>query len=100
MNDKSKTLEIDVKKAEVGRESSESRTKLMSDIDAEKERAEKLKARLQEFADNDPAALEDMAKEAATALEAANRWTDNIFSIQSWIRKKFPSIDQVSIPKL
>ena len=90
-------MEVDVKNAEVGREPSESRTKLLSDIDMEKEKAAKLKARLQEFADNDPAVLEDMAKEAATALEAANRWTDNIFSIQSWIRKKFPAIDQVSI---
>jgi len=38
--------------------------------------------------------LEEKAKEASVALDAANRWTDNIFSIQSWIKKKFPSIDQ------
>ena len=25
-----------------------------------------------------------------------SRWTDNIFSIQEWVKRKFPSIDQVS----
>ena len=29
------------------------------------------------------------------ALEATNRWTDNIFSLQDWIKKKFPNISQV-----
>ena len=24
-----------------------------------------------------------------------SRWTDNIFSIQEWVKRKFPSIDQV-----
>ena len=34
------------------------------------------------------AKVEDTKK----ALESANRWTDNIFNLQEWIKKKFPSI--------
>ena len=85
--------------AEVGREESESRVELLENLDIVRKEEQMLTSKLKEFADNDPAVLEEMASEAKTALEAANRWTDNIFSIQSWIKKKFPSIDQVPLEK-
>ena len=69
----------------------------MSKLEEEKKIEQQLLSRLKEFSENDPAVLEEKAKEASVALDAANRWTDNIFSIQSWIKKKFPSIDQVCI---
>ena len=82
--------------AEKGRETSEEREKLLAALETEKQENKRLEGRLKEFAENDPAVLEAMAKEATQAVEAANRWTDNIYSIQSWIRKKFPSVEQVS----
>ena len=27
------------------------------------------------------------------AKEAVNRWTDNIYSIQSWVGKKYPTVN-------
>ena len=82
--------------AQKGRVTSDEREKLLTALETEKQENNRLQCRLQEFAENDPEVLEAMAKEATQAVEAANRWTDNIYSIQSWIRKKFPSVEQVS----
>ena len=82
--------------AQKGRETSEERDQLLAALESEKQENKRLEGRIKEYADNDPAVLEAMAKEAVEAVEATNRWTDNIYSIQSWIRKKFPSVEQVS----
>lgn len=93
------SLEKEMVSAQMGREESQSRVELLENLDKAKKEEQMLTSKLKEFADNDPAVLEEMASEAKTALEAANRWTDNIFSIQSWIKKKFPSIDQAGLGK-
>ena len=85
--------------AEHGREASDEREKLLISLEDEKKAELQLSSRLQEFSENDPAVLEEMAREASTALEAANRWTDNVFSIQSWIKKKFPAVDTSGLNK-
>ena len=95
MKKRLKAAEEGIIEAQKGRETSDEREKLLADLRSEEQERSQLEARLKEFADNDPAVLEALAQEAAQAVEAANRWTDNIFSIQSWIRKKFPSIEQV-----
>lgn len=89
------SLEKSIAEAEKGRENTEDRKALLESVEVERKKEQQLTSKLKEFAENDPAVLEEMAKEATTALEAANRWTDNIFSIQGWIKKKFPSVDQV-----
>ena len=90
------TSEKAIVEAQKGRETSEERDKLLADLETEKQENKRLEGRIKEYAENDPAVLEAMARESTQAVEAANRWTDNIFSIQSWIRKKFPSVEQVS----
>ncbi len=40
-----------------------------------------------------------MKKEIKVAEEAANRWTDNVFAIRSWITKKFPSVNLADLDK-
>jgi len=94
-----KAAEEGIIEAQKGRETSDEREKLLADLRSEEQERSQLEARLKEFADNDPAVLEALAQEAGQAVEAANRWTDNIFSIQSWIRKKFPSIEQSTFNK-
>jgi hypothetical protein len=37
-----------------------------------------------------------MKEESVRAVEAANRWTDNIFSVQDWVKKKYPGFPQVA----
>ena len=85
--------------AEQRREESSERQELLRKLEDEKKAEHQLSSRLKEFSDNDPAVLEEMAREATTALEAANRWTDNVFSIQSWIKKKFPAVDTSGLNK-
>ena len=92
-----KDLEREISKAEKGREESDERLMLLEKLEGEKEKRDKMLVRLKDFAENDPAVLEQMVKETGEAVEAVNRWTDNIFSIQGWIKKKFPSVDQVDV---
>jgi len=94
-----KDLEREISKAEKGREESDERLMLLEKLQGEKEKRDKMLVRLKDFAENDPAVLEQMVKETGEAVEAVNRWTDNIFSIQGWIKKKFPSVDQAALSK-
>ncbi len=48
---------------------------------------------LQKYRDCDPELLEELGREIKMSAEGANRWTDNIYAVQSWIGRKFPSID-------
>ncbi|KAL2229072.1 UNVERIFIED_CONTAM: Meiotic nuclear division protein 1 [Sesamum indicum] len=43
-----------------------------------------------EYSDNDPATFEAMKKAIEVAHAAANRWTDNIFTLQQWCSHNFP----------
>lgn len=45
---------------------------------------------LESLAENDPSAYEAMEKASEVAHIAANRWTDNIFSVQQWCNNNFP----------
>ena len=58
-----------------------------------------LEAEIQKYKDNDPEVLDKMKAEIATAIESANRWTDNIFAIHSWIGRKFPSVSVADLNK-
>mgnify|MGYP002629864929 CR=1 FL=1 len=89
-------LEQEVLVAGAGREDTSERTEMVARLQQEKDKRQKMTARLKDFAENDPAVLEQLVAETGQAVEAANRCTDNIFSIQEWVKKKFPSVDQVS----
>ncbi|DAZ93683.1 TPA: hypothetical protein N0F65_008191, partial [Lagenidium giganteum] len=47
-----------------------------------------MKTRIQHLAENDPEVLEKLDKQVKTAKEGADRWTDNIFTLRSWIVQK------------
>ena len=66
---------------------------------AEKETLNReLEKELEKYRECDPEVLENLKKETLTAKEAANRWTDNVFSIKSWCVKKF-GIEEKKIDK-
>lgn len=48
----------------------------------------KLEAELASLKANDPQALADLEKEVQFVTNGANRWTDNIFNVQSFLVKK------------
>ncbi|KAF5291496.1 hypothetical protein FQR65_LT01808 [Abscondita terminalis] len=50
---------------------------------------------LEGYVANDPVALKNMQEQTKKLKEAANRWTDNIFAVKSWCKKKFCMEDQI-----
>ncbi|XP_057520016.1 meiotic nuclear division protein 1 homolog isoform X1 [Amaranthus tricolor] len=73
-----------------GREESDERAEALSELNAVELKHKELKEELAQYADNDPAALETMKKAIEVSYSAANRWTDNIFTLQQWCTKNFP----------
>jgi len=68
-------------------EGGERAKKLARLAELSKERKES-EAELESLKENDPQALADLEKELKLVTEAANRWTDNIFSCKSYLTKK------------
>ena len=71
-------------------------TKRLADLDAQKA---DLEATVKKYKDSDPKVLEVLAEETKLSKTATNRWTDNIYNIQSWIDKKFPGISVQDLNK-
>ena len=57
-----------------------------------KEKKSLLAERLQKYRECDPSTLADIHSGIKVGKEGANRWTDNVFAIHSWIGKKFPNL--------
>ncbi|CAH1425189.1 unnamed protein product [Lactuca virosa] len=73
-----------------GREDSEAREEALSELKAIEQKYNNLKEEMGQYADNDPATFEAMKEAIKVAHEAANRWTDNIFTLRQWCSKNFP----------
>ena len=54
---------------------------------------------IQKYKDCDPEVLEDLKRETKMANDGANRWTDNIFALHSWIGSKFPAVSVADLNK-
>ncbi|KAL1808835.1 hypothetical protein DCAR_0728359 [Daucus carota subsp. sativus] len=74
-----------------GREDSDEREEALSKLKAAEQKHKELKDEMAQFADNDPAAFEAMKSAIEVAHAAANRWTDNTFTLQQWCSKNFPN---------
>ncbi|XP_064612721.1 meiotic nuclear division protein 1 homolog [Liolophura sinensis] len=86
---KQKSVTEMVAKAKVGREENEERSEVLSMLRKREDEKKQLLAELERYKECDPEVLEEMKQETKIAKEAANRWTDNVFSIKSWIKQKF-----------
>ncbi|KAG8656987.1 meiotic nuclear division protein 1 homolog [Manihot esculenta] len=73
-----------------GREESEEREDALAVLKAIELKHNELKEEMDQYADNDPAAFEAMKKATGVAHAAANRWTDNIFTLRQWCSNNFP----------
>ncbi|KAJ3350987.1 Meiotic nuclear division protein 1 [Entophlyctis luteolus] len=82
-------LEDEISAAKIGREESDERSELLLKVAEEQQRETELKAALVEFKDCDPALIDAKEKAANIAKAAANRWTDNIFCLQSYCNNKY-----------
>ncbi|XP_019192047.1 PREDICTED: meiotic nuclear division protein 1 homolog isoform X3 [Ipomoea nil] len=73
-----------------GREESDEREEALEELKATEQKHKELKEELAQYADNDPATVETMRNAVQVAHAAANRWTDNIFTLRQWCSNNFP----------
>ncbi|XP_041349028.1 meiotic nuclear division protein 1 homolog [Gigantopelta aegis] len=95
VKNKKQALDEAIAKAKVGKEETQNRTDILAELASKKDERQKLASQLEKYRECDPEVLEKIKKETTTAMEAANRWTDNIFCIKSWIKNKFSFEDSV-----
>nr|ACO15174.1 Meiotic nuclear division protein 1 homolog [Caligus clemensi] len=87
------TVEKSLMESAIGKENSDERTQALAKLGELQSRKAELEESLKAYKDNDPETLKIYIEETQMSKMAANRWTDNIYSIQSWIRRKFPNIN-------
>ncbi|XP_023530629.1 meiotic nuclear division protein 1 homolog isoform X2 [Cucurbita pepo subsp. pepo] len=73
-----------------GREESDEREEALAELKAIELKHKELKDEMIQYADNDPAAFEATKNAIEDAHAAANRWTDNIFTLRQWCPNNFP----------
>ncbi|KAK7161845.1 hypothetical protein R3I94_004497 [Phoxinus phoxinus] len=88
-NQRKKALQQAVDKAKVGREVNDEREDLQKELAALRNQRDHLKVELEKYKECDPEVVEEIRKANITAKEAVSRWTDNVFAIKSWAKKKF-----------
>lgn len=92
------SLQKSIDKAKVGREDTTERSSLQKELQALREERTTLQAELEKYKECDPEVVEEMKRSNIVAKEAVSRWTDNVFAIKSWTKKKF-SFDDSRIDK-
>lgn len=73
-----------------GREESDEREEALAELKTIEMKYNELKEEMEKYADNDPAAVQAMKEAIEVAHVAANRWTDNIFTLRQWCSNNFP----------
>ncbi|XP_020637085.3 meiotic nuclear division protein 1 homolog isoform X1 [Pogona vitticeps] len=84
-----KSLEESIEKSKIGRQDTAERAALTKELAALQQKKAHLKAELDKYTECDPDVVEEVRQANKVAKEAANRWTDNIFAIKSWAKRKF-----------
>ncbi|KAI9208970.1 meiotic nuclear division protein 1 [Polychytrium aggregatum] len=86
---KKKELDSQIEAARSGREDSDERDEMLKEIQQLEREQAAYKDELQKFKDCDPAVLREQEKYTNQARLAANRWTENIFALQSYCAQNF-----------
>uniref|UniRef100_A0A4W3HWP0 Meiotic nuclear division protein 1 homolog n=1 Tax=Callorhinchus milii TaxID=7868 RepID=A0A4W3HWP0_CALMI len=84
-----KNVQQSTEKARVGRQDTENRAAVLKEYAALQKQRNHLKAELEKYQECDPQVIEEMRQFNKIAKDAANRWTDNVFAVKSWAKKKF-----------
>ena len=80
-------LESEIAELEPGREDSDERTQLDSEISDFSKQISLIKSESSKYEKLNPEGIKKTQEQTKVALEAANRWTDNIFTIRSYCTK-------------
>ena len=89
----SKDLEVETQKRTSEESKDEQyREKLVAEYNALKARNKELKDDLRQYEKCDPKKLEELKAKTKVCKDAANRWTDNLYEIESWMKKTNPGL--------
>ncbi|XP_063972615.1 meiotic nuclear division protein 1 homolog [Diachasmimorpha longicaudata] len=88
-------LNAEIEKIPVDKQDSEERQQVLQDIQQLNEKKIELTKQIGNFSDSGPEVVEQIVKQAKEYKDAANVWTDNIFSIQSWCKNKFDISEEI-----
>ncbi|KAM3179097.1 hypothetical protein ACTXT7_001235 [Hymenolepis weldensis] len=82
-------LESALSKARKSKEDTAERQQAIHSLKSNQLILERLKADLISLQHYHPSRLEELKSQSDSAIDSANRWTDNVFQIISWIKNKF-----------
>ncbi|KAJ8932410.1 hypothetical protein NQ314_014667 [Rhamnusium bicolor] len=94
-NKKLKVIEKTVAESKESKEDNDKRNKILDEINDLELALHQAKKKLKNLEDNDPERYQAILKKTQELKDAANRWTDNVFAIKSWCKKKFFTEDDV-----
>ncbi|KAJ2776726.1 Meiotic nuclear division protein 1 [Coemansia interrupta] len=78
-----------IEEAQLGREDTGERSGLVEELAEVEALWNGQKEELRQFEECDPVLMNKRKADAVVARDAANRWTDNVFVMQGWLRDKF-----------
>ncbi|ETL38725.1 hypothetical protein, variant [Phytophthora nicotianae INRA-310] len=70
------------------RSDSDERVQKLRRLEEQKAKVNGLRTKVQHLAENDPAILEELERKVRMAKEGSDRWTDNVYTLKSWVVKK------------
>eukprot|EP00053_Salpingoeca_punica_P006304 m.60036 g.60036 ORF g.60036 m.60036 type:complete len:205 (-) comp13631_c0_seq2:323-937(-) len=82
-------LEAALSVSAAGEDEEKEKEKVLAELAAAQATNAAMKKELQALADNDPSVVREKERAIKRAKSAANRWTDNIFSIKGWCKNKY-----------
>lgn len=82
-------LQEEIEKEKAGKEDSEEKEILLTEIEELKKKEDDLHGHIAKFNDVNPEEIAKSARQSELYKDAANTWTDNIYAIQTWCRNKF-----------
>lgn len=83
-----------IEKEMLGKEDSKERDILGLKIEKLQESIQSKKRELESFSVSDPSRFESLKKMKVISKEGANRWIDNIFALQGWMKKTFQGMNK------
>ncbi|RKO96822.1 meiotic nuclear division protein 1 [Caulochytrium protostelioides] len=95
LSEQKQTLEQSLEEAKAGKEDSNDRTQVNEAVKELEATVKALTSQMERYKDRDPAYLDSQRKDVDVAIAAANRWTDNIFTVRKYVQKSF-NIDGAS----
>ncbi|KAG6594106.1 putative meiotic nuclear division protein [Phytophthora cinnamomi] len=67
---------------------SEERVQKLRRLEEQKAKVQALRTKVQHLAEIDPVILDELERKVRVAKEGSDRWTDNVYTLKSWVVKK------------